>query len=331
MLGGLKPWRSSGAAPASAPVYSAPMSDRHEGLARFEAAAFSERLLRGRSETVSVCVPVQDEAATIGAIVDILVQMRGDGLLDQVVVVDGASPDGSADIAARSGATVYDQASLLPEFGAVRGKGDAMWRALSVLDTDIVAFFDGDLEDFRRSYVVGLIGPLLERSDLVFVKAAFQRPFRAATGDLGNEGGRVTEGMAKPLLRLLYPDLTAFQQPLSGQIAARGNLLRSLPISTGYGVDVGLLIDVYRSVGLAGMAEVDIGVLLNAHQALTTLEPMSFQVALAVTERLRAEGRYSGETQPLYFLPDEEEIGGGQWLDLEIFERPPIVSLTARS
>lgn len=286
------------------------------------------RALEQRTRTVSVCVPVRDEAPTIGPIVDTLVAMRDDRLLDQVVVVDAASADGSGALAAARGADVFDQSSLLAEYGPVLGKGDAIWRSLSVLDSDVLCFFDGDLATFSREYVVALAGELLSDERLSFVKAAFSRPFRDERGQTTGEGGRVTEAMARPLLELFYPALCDYRQPLSGQFAITRELLASLPISTGYGVDVGLLIDVFRRVGLDGMSQVDIGSLYNAHQTLQELEPMAYQVGLALMQRLEAEGRLTPTARAAYPV-----WGDGSHepalLDLDVHTRPAFDSLAA--
>jgi glucosyl-3-phosphoglycerate synthase len=213
-------------------------------------------------------------------------------------------------------------------YGPVKGKGDAIWRSLAVLTGDIVCYFDGDLTSFASGYVIGLAGALLYDSDLSFVKAAFSRPFRDKSGQTTGEGGRVTDAMARPMLELFYPPLCHFRQPLSGQIAASRKLLTSLPVSTGYGIDIGLLIDVYCRLGLGGMAEVDIGPLYNAHQTLDELEPMSYQVGLAIVHRLEADKRLAPTERTLYSLWDETSDDTEQ-LDLAIETRPPFDSVSA--
>jgi len=273
---------------------------------------------------------VLNEAATIGPIIDTLVAMHTDSLVDRVVVLDGSSTDGSAAIAASRGADVFDQSSLLAEYGPAEGKGDAIWRSLAVLTSDILCFFDGDLDSFSRSYVVGLVGALLTNPQIEFVKAAFSRPFRDERGQISGEAGRVTEEMARPMLELFYPDLCCFRQPLSGQFAISRELLASLPLSTGYGVDIGLLIDVYRSKGLRHMAEVDIGQLQNAHQSLAQLEPMSYQVGLAIVQRLESESRLAPSERSSYHFWDNV-TGTSRQLDLDVITRPPFDSLAVSS
>jgi glucosyl-3-phosphoglycerate synthase len=221
----------------------------------------------------SVCIPTRNEAATIGPIVSAAMEVA-----DEVVVVD-CSTDDTARIAAGLGAEVYDQGELLPEMGPVLGKGDAMWRSLTVLRSDVVCFVDGDSEDFGPHFVRGLLGPLADPS-IQYVKGYYRRPFAGGP----DTGGRVTELTAKPLLALFYPELAGCLQPLAGEIAARREVLERLPFLTGYGVDIALLIDAWRIVGLAGLAQVDLDVRQNRHRTLEELGPMADAVLGAVAD-----------------------------------------------
>jgi glucosyl-3-phosphoglycerate synthase len=260
----------------------------------FHHEAFSlHRLAAERSATVSVCLPARDEEQTIGPILERLVPLRELGVINQIVVVDD-SRDRTAAIARSLGIDVHDQSGLMPELGPVLGKGDAMWRALPILDGDIVCFLDADSECFGPHYVCGLIGPLLFQPGIEFVKGFYRRPFRIGGTTVPNEGGRVTELTARPLLNTFYPDLEAVEQPLAGEIAARRQLLERLPFVTGYGVDVALLLDAYLYAGLDALAQVDLEVRQNAHQPLRELGPMASAVLQAVASRLVRDGRLRG-------------------------------------
>ncbi|MEA2195249.1 MAG: glucosyl-3-phosphoglycerate synthase [Solirubrobacteraceae bacterium] len=273
----------------------------------------ADRLRVERVETVSVCVPAREEAATIAGVVAPLIALREAGAVDQVVVLDDDSRDGTGAIAASLGAQVVRPAALWPAFGPVLGKGDAMWRALSVLTGDLVCFVDADSEDFGAHFATGLLGPLVCAPRLQFVKAFYRRPFRhAAAAVQPTGGGRVTELTARPLLAAFYPELAAIRQPLAGEFAARRELLERMAFCTGYGVEIGLLLDVYAEVGIAAIAQVDLDVRQNRHQPLAALGPMADAVLAAVTARLRREGRLAGD-------------GRGP----ELRERPPLASLRA--
>lgn len=282
----------------------------------------SEDLARDRQEAVSICLPARDEAAAIGRNLEQLMPLVEQGVADQVVVVD-ESTDGTADIAAGLGAEVYRQSSLHPEFGPVSGKGDALWRALSVLRGDVVCFLDADSEDLGPHFACGLLGPVL-RGEAQMAKAFYRRPFRVGDVRLPDGGGRVSELMARPLLNAFYPELAGFRQPLAGEFAARRQLLEALPFVTGYGVDIALLIDSWRLVGLDGLAQVDLDVRQNRHRPLSELAPMSSAVLGAVTTRLAREGRLTSATDRAFLLPFE---GGFVSQVIECCERPPIASL----
>jgi len=262
-------------------------------LRSFHHADFpAERLRAEREETISVCVPARDEAAAIARVVAPLVALCEAGVVDQIVVVDHDSLDGTGAIAARLGAEVHRAAGLLPELGPVLGKGDAMWRSLSVLTGELVCFVDGDSEDFGGHFACGLLGPLVCEPDVQFVKGFYRRPFKGGGDDVQpSGGGRVSELTARPLLNAFYPELAAVRQPLAGEIAARRELLARIAFCTGYGVDVGLLVDVYAELGLDGLAQVDLDVRQNNHRPLVDLAPMAAAVLGAVTSRLRRDGR----------------------------------------
>jgi glucosyl-3-phosphoglycerate synthase len=285
----------------------------------------AERLARERASTVSVCLPARNEAATIGPILAELVPLAEQGAIDQIAVVDHSS-DGTAEIASSFGVEVYDQETLAPEFGPVLGKGDAMWRALTVLRGAMICFLDADSERLGAHYACGLIGPLLCEPGISFVKGFYRRPFRVGELTLPHGGGRVTELAARPLLNMFYPDLAAVEQPLAGEIAARRELLERLPFVSGYGVDIALLLDAYRTAGLEALAQVDLDVRQNAHQPLRDLGPMAYAVLQAVASRLERDGRLSGQLPAAFLAPGDN---GLQTLRSTQVERPPVVNLRA--
>ena len=126
---------------------------------------------------VSVILPARECAATVGPIV---ASLAGFG---QVAVVDASSRDGTARIAAAAGAEVFDESELLSEFGPVRGKGDAMWRALSIVRHEIVVYVDADTTQFERYFATGLAGPLVAHDHIHFGLLACRRDDLADQGD----------------------------------------------------------------------------------------------------------------------------------------------------
>jgi len=270
-----------------------------------------------RGLSVSVCLPARECANTVGEIVSELVRLRGAGALDEIVVVDAASRDGTASVAAGAGARVYQEAELLPAYGPVLGKGDAMWRAQSVLGGELICFLDADTESFRGHFLTGLLGPLLCEPGVSFVKGYYRRPLTAGGFSLVDGGGRVNHLLARPALALFYPPLGAVRQPLAGEIAARRDLLERLPFTTGYGVEIGMLIDAWHELGLDGIAQVDLEERRNRHQPLAALSSMALAVLATITTRLEREGRLTGPASGA-------ALGGDPELDGALVERPPL-------
>lgn len=261
-----------------------------------------------RRLSVSVCLPARECSRTVGEIVSELVGLREAGAIDQIVVVDAASTDGTAAVAERAGAEVWQEAELMPDYGPVMGKGDAMWRALSVLEGELVCFLDADTEGFSRHFVTGLLGPLVCEPGISFVKAFYRRSFLHEGASVADGGGRVNHLTARPALELFYPELAHVRQPLAGEVAARRELLERLPFATGYGVEIAMLIDAWRDVGLEGIAQVDLDDHHNPHQPLSALKPMALTVLATIARRLEQEGRL-------------------QALDNGLVERPPLASV----
>ena len=259
----------------------------------------AERIARELGLSVSVCLPARESAETVGEIVTALIALCEQGVVEEVVVIDAASADGTAAIAERAGASVFQEAELMPELGPVLGKGDAMYRALGVLRGEIVCFLDADTSGFSAHYATGLIGPLVcgapaDGTEIAFVKAFYRRPFEHGGVSLPEGGGRVNRLLARPALELFYPELAAVRQPLAGEVAARRGLLECVPFVTGYGVEIGMLIDAWREVGLEGIAQVDVEEHRNRHQSLQALEPMARTVLATIARRVEREGRLTG-------------------------------------
>jgi glucosyl-3-phosphoglycerate synthase len=275
--------------------------------------------------TVTVLIPTRECAGTVGRILETTVEpVRAAGLVDDVVVVDADSADGTAAVARAAGARVLQQDDLLRDFGPALGKGDAMWRALEATGGEIVCFLDGDTADPDPRHLLGLIAPLWGDPGLQLVKGAFARPFDTGAQILADEGGRVTELMARPLLNLHFPLLAGFAQPLAGEFAGRRELLERLAFPVGYGVEIAILIDALRECGLDALAESHLGTRQNRHQSLRALSEMAFAVLVAAERRIDgARSSTGGE----YVLPWRD----GATARIPVLERPPVGSLPART
>jgi glucosyl-3-phosphoglycerate synthase len=275
----------------------------------------AERLAAERGErTISVCLPARECARTVAGVASALVELREAGAIDEVVVIDAGSRDGTAALARDAGALVYQESELLVEFGPVQGKGDAMWRALSVLEGELVCFLDADTHDFSPHFASGVLGPLVCEPGVSFVKGFYRRPFEHEGVSLPEGGGRVNHLVARPALALFYPELAEVRQPLAGEVAARRELFARLPFTTGYGVEIGMLLDAWSLVGGEGVAQVDLEVHRNTHQPLSSLASMARTVLATIAVRMEREGRLAPDGLAVQELP----------------QRPPLASVMAR-
>jgi glucosyl-3-phosphoglycerate synthase len=240
------------------------------------------------------------------------------GVVDEVVVIDDDSTDDTARVAADAGARVVDAAGVLPEYGTEHGKGQAMWRGVHVTTGDVVAFCDADVRDFDPSFVLGLVGPLLARDDVAFVKGFYERPFDGRPG----EGGRVTELMARPLISVFFPHLAGVNQPLAGECAARRETLEAIPFVGGYGVDLGLLIDVSARFGASSVAQCDLGERVHRNRPLAELSVQ----ALAILQLVLGRGglpddAYAGFPTARLLRPGVDPVA------VTFTERPPLAEV----
>lgn len=295
------------------------------------------RLKRERDVSVTLILPTRNVGKTIGPILDAVARHEqcGSRICDQVIVVDSSSDDGTLAVARGYEVEIYPEGELMPEFGQVYGKGDAMWRALSKAHGDLVVFADTDTCNFTDCLVYSVVGCLLKRPEIRFAKAAYRRPFHAAHSVIPNGGGRVTELMAKPLISAFFPELSGFAQPLAGEFGATRSVLWSTPFLTGYAVDVGLLIDVFVEYGLASMAQIELDARVNRHQDLSALSRMAYSILRGIVARSQFHGRatWTRETpspDPLAPMSAYHHAGfGPSGLTLDrfeefLFERPPM-------
>lgn len=298
--------------PALPPIpQHAPDFDAADLLARKRAAGCS----------VSVVLPARDEEATVGQIVATVRRtlMEAVPVVDEVVVLDDGSLDSTAEVAAWEGARVVGVEDVLPECGPGQGKGNAMWKSLHVTGGDIVCWIDADIRNFGAHFVTGLLGPLLTDPDVAFVKGYYRRPLHGEpTG-----GGRVTELSARPLLAVLFPELAGFIQPLGGEYAGRRAVLEQVPFVEGWGVEIGLLVDIVRRVGLGGTAQVDLGVREHRNRPLDELGGQATAILLTA---LRRAGLTDLDHATLTrftdaFDPSPIAVGAS--------ERPPMVTVPA--
>jgi glucosyl-3-phosphoglycerate synthase len=282
-----------------------------------------EDLIEAKASTrqhVAVVLPALDEEGTVGEIVTTIRQDLVGALVDEVIVVDSGSTDATAPTAQSSGARVVTASRP--------GKGAALWHGVAATDADLVVFVDADLQSFSSQFVVALLGPLLTDPETCFVKAAYDRPAVDPTAP-ATGGGRVTELMARPLIAAFWPELNGVLQPLAGEYAGRRSLLAALPFRAGYGVDIGLLIDTYQRVGLAGMAQVDLHRRLHRNARLPELGRMAAEILHTAAGRLTDAGRLAATPPPAVELWQPARLEGGVAMDgyeIDVSQLPPVDS-----
>ena len=282
--------------------------------------------------TVSLGFPALNEAETVGAVISTVKKKLFDEvpLLDEIVLIDSESTDDTVRIAEDLGIPVHVHQQILPSYGSYRGKGEALWKSLNVLEGDIIIWIDTDIKNIHPGFVYGILGPLLRDPGIQYVKGFYRRPLATIDGKYAEGGGRVTEITARPFLNLFFPELSGIIQPLAGEYGGRREVLESVPFFTGYGVETGLLIDIFNKFGLGSIAQVDLEERQHRNQPLSSLSQMSFAIIQVFMQRLEERSliklledvnrsmkliKHRGETYSL----DVKAISDG--------ERPPMISI----
>lgn len=212
---------------------------------------------------ITVIIPALNEETTVGQVVKFA---KSSAQVTEVIVVDDKSMDNTVVEARKAGATVITSTKL--------GKGTSMKDGVLVAKNEIIAFLDADIITYPENVIELLTKPLMEdKAD--FVKSYFTR-----------QAGRVTELVAKPLLSILYPAFPNFRQPLSGMIAGKKSFFSRCEFEDGYGVDIGILIDMHNLK--ARITEVNIGNIENRMQPLEQLGKMSREVARTIIKKSRS-------------------------------------------
>lgn len=213
---------------------------------------------------LTVIIPVLNEEKAIGSVVRFCQQ---DSLVSEVIVVDDKSEDNTVQIATEAGAKVI--------ISQVRGKGISMKDGIAQATNDLIIFLDGDIDPYPDGTISNLAAPLLA-DEADFVKGSFAR-----------NAGRVTELVAKPLLNIFYPGLSHFSQPLSGMIAGKKSYFKQIDFFNDYGVDIGILIDMYLMK--ARVKEVNIGYIENKSKPWQALGKMSKEVSRAIISKAQLQ------------------------------------------
>lgn len=253
------------------------------------------RAKNDRGHSICVGLPALNEESTIGSICEqIHTELCRDiELVDELIVIDCGSKDGTVKQARANGARVFQSAELAPQI-AFGGKGEALWKSLSAAGNNtIMVWLDSDVSNFDATWVVKLVRPLLQGQALM-TKGSYRRPLTTDEGAPSEEGGRVTELLARPLINALWPSLAHLRQPLAGECASFTSLLRELPFLSGYSVELGVLVEFARRYGGDSITDIDLGTRRHRNRSLNELGRMSFEILHGAIRLLEAERRTPG-------------------------------------
>lgn len=305
----------------------------------FHASEFADMqnlmaLKEQQGTTISLALPALNEEKTVGKVIQTIKKalMEDAPLLDEIVLIDSNSTDRTREIARDLGVPVYIHQHLLTDLKPRPGKGEALWKSLLVTKGDIIAWIDTDIVNIHPRFVYGIIGPLLLSRRIQFVKGFYRRPLRVGDKIQAGGGGRVTELTARPLLNLFYPELSGVVQPLSGEYAGRREALEKATFFSGYGVETGLLIDVFEQYGLGAIAQADLQERIHHNQELEALGKMSFEIIQTVLRKLEARFERSFIKDINKTMKLIKYAKGGYYLEVEEVperERPPMATIPA--
>ena len=290
-----------------------------------------ETLVKKKNATntkISLVIPAFNEAATIGEIIRSASNelIKKHILLDEIIVMNSDSTDNTSKIATAEGAKVYSVSSIIPEYTTPFGKGCALWKSQFVAQGDILVCIDADICNFEPHFISGLVGPLLFDNDIVLAKAFYNRPLILDDHIYDNYGGRVTEILVRPLLWALMPELAIIKQPLSGEYAFRKKPLESIPFSSGYGVEIGLIFDIYKMYGLPRIAQVDMGTRCHRNRPINELSIMSLGIIQTMFRKLSQTNTLSLKN-PCHNLMSIQTMHGLKQIETKDIELPAAIDM----
>lgn len=287
-----------------------------------------------RGLRISLCLPTLNEEQTIGKEVILLRSELMDRypLLDEIAVIDSGSNDRTLEIAENFGADTYRARDILPDMGEKKGKGENLWKAIYQLSGDILVYVDTDIMNIHPRFVYGLLGPLVLRPEIQYVKAFYDRPLGSGNDGQSLSGGRVTQILIYPLFSLFFPDLTAVIQPLSGEYAVRREVLETIHFPIGYGVETSHLIDVHNQYGLEAFAQTDLDKRVHDNKPTEELSKMAFGILQTFIKRARSLGIIEKmaeyETHLCRVIPSGHRYAQ-DILKIKEEERPPMIEVEA--
>lgn len=282
--------------------------------------------------TISLCIPTLNEEHNIAKEVVLFRSELMDRypLIDEFAVIDSGSEDRTLEVAAEFGADTYLASDILPHLEPKRGKGENLWKAIYQLKGDIIVYVDADITNIHPRFIYGLIGPMIYRPEVGYVKAFYDRPLSDTGVVRPSGGGRVTEILTRPIFSLFYPELAAIIQPLSGEYAVRRHILHEIPFPIGYGVETSHLIDIYKKYGMEAFAQTDLDKRVHRNQPTQALGRMAFGILQTFLRRAGDQEKLLVQTELNHYLR-QFQVSKGSFEQVEHFivedERPPMITI----
>lgn len=284
---------------------------------------------------VVLLVPTRNEVGNVAHVAELVAACLAEGIVDRAVVLDGQSDDGTTAAALAAGLEVMPLQADPDD--PIEGKGDAVWRAAGTLEAGIVVLIDADVKGISPAGIADLVATV--HNGAVLAKGSFTR-LQSHDEQVRPIGGRITEFLVKPLLRTLRPALGHVTEPLSGQLAIRGDVLRAIPLATGYGLEISMLLAVAQRHGDAAIVDVPLGQITHHEKTDARLVAMADEVAATLTDRLPVQ--LGAEASP---VPTDRRLtahvrlrapaGGAEpspgWLPLDRLSVMGIVNVNADS
>ena len=262
-------------------------------LGNLDAVSFNKELSQRPTTLLIPCLMEEFSRPALGLIRDTLSNLNG---LKSLVIALAASHADDVVAAERffadmpfpvqvhwtNGPAVRELLESVGELGldvtGPPGKGWAVWQGLGVAsqNAEVIGLFDADIRTFGSAYPERMLRPLLDRSHgIAYVKAFYSR-LSLETQALQGRATRLFVGpllasleqIFGPLPYLRY--LQSFRYPLAGEFAFTTDLAMNLRIPSDWGLEVGLLSEVYRHVASSRIAQVDLGLFDHKHKTLGT-------------------------------------------------------------
>jgi glycosyltransferase involved in cell wall biosynthesis len=255
----------------------------------FEAGDFSlldilRKYKKKLNKKISVILPSLNEARTVGNVIKTAQEVKNAGLVDEILLVDSASNDGTMDIAKSLGIPTFLHSEIKPELGSHCGKGEAMFKSAFITDADILVWVDTDIESITPRFFYGLLGPLLTNPTIKFSKGYFTRPVRIEASGIELGGGRVTEILVRPWINAFHPQLSGYIQPLAGTTAIYRDTFLKMQLPINYGVEMAMLLQAVAIDGLWATCQVNLGEVIHKSKDVAGLSEMAFQIIQTLAE-----------------------------------------------